>query len=79
LAGNIDIRATIEGWREQLLDLSKRNRLVNCHIGRRGALELEHPEFGQIWQTVVVEGARGVFAYKSNLLQLTAEEGAYVF
>ena len=68
MAERIDFHARVSEWREQLLDLSKRNRLINCRIGRGGALEIEHPASKEVWRQVVVESGRPTFPRKSELL-----------
>jgi hypothetical protein len=64
----IDIEQRIEEWRKQLLDTSKRNRLISCKIGRTGAIALEHPSPSQIWRTIVVEDGSLKFVWKSDLI-----------
>ena len=68
MAAQIDLTARIAEWREQLLDLSKRNRLINCRVGKAGALELAHPSTAVIWQTIVASGGQMEFPRKSELL-----------
>jgi hypothetical protein len=47
------IAATIEQWRGQLLDNSKRNRLINLSLlDRRG---LARPAAGRVWATLFSE------------------------
>lgn len=64
----IDILGQIERWREQLLDLSKRNRLINCRIGGRGALRLDHPTPDVVWREML-SGSSMVFRWKSELIE----------
>ena len=40
----LDIQTKLDDWRSKLLDLTKRNRLVNCKIGARGAIQILHPD-----------------------------------
>lgn len=78
------ILATIEDWRAKLLDLTKRNRLINCRIGPKAAIELLHPAPVKIWDDLVNRDSALTFALKtrlvdtSNLLKTTkpSEEGA---
>lgn len=58
----------IAEWRRQLLDLSKRNRLINCRVGPRGVLLLEHPGTDAIWDHLVVGNGLMRFPLKSRLV-----------
>ena len=64
----------IEEWRKRLLDLSKRNRLVNCKIGARAAIEIVHPEPESVWQRIVVDNGTMSFAWKRDLLDEEDED-----
>ena len=65
----------IEEWRKRLLDLSKRNRLVNCKIGARAAIEIIHPDQESVWQRIVVNNGTMSFAWKRDLLdQVDADD-----
>jgi hypothetical protein len=66
----------IEEWRKRLLDLSKRNRLVNCKIGARAAIEIVHPDSEGIWQRIVVNNGTMSFAWKRDLLDEEDEDGS---
>jgi len=70
-----NLHVQIEDWRKRLLDLSKRNRLINCKLGARGAIELEHPTPAEIWQQLVLSNGNMTFAWKQQLLGEQAEEG----
>ena len=63
----------IQEWRTNLLDLSRRNRLINCKIGTRGAIELEHPSAETIWQQLVVSSGAMTFSWKTQLLDLKTD------
>ena len=39
-----DIAAKIEEWRSQLLNTSKRNKLISFKAGRSGGVNLFHPD-----------------------------------
>src|SRR5581483_9301299 len=58
----------VSDWREKLLDLSKRNRLINCGTGKTGAVKLEHPPLAALWQSLVCESGRFTFAWRGELL-----------
>jgi len=68
-----DIDARITDWQKQLLDTTKRNRLIKFVTGRAGGVGLLHPGFGPLWQRLVVDGQPCVFAWKREILGLPAE------
>ena len=63
----IDILEQIERWRQQLLDTSKRNRLINCRIGGHGALRLHFPNTDLIWDKLL-SGSSMTFRWKRELV-----------
>ncbi len=65
---NVDVQAQIEEWRKQLLDLSNRNRLINCKVGPRAAIEIEHPTSSSIWSQIVGSQGSMTFVWKRDLL-----------
>jgi hypothetical protein len=68
-----DIRETIEAWRRNLLDLTKRNTLVNCRIGSRGAVRIAHPDAEEIWQRISIGDGSMTFARKDELVPAEEE------
>ena len=62
------LSAQIEEWRKQLLDISKRNRLVSLNLGRAGAVKLVHPGADSLWTSLVSEGKTMLFPLKRTLL-----------
>jgi hypothetical protein len=48
-----DLAAQILTWRTQLLDTTKRNRLINFKTGRYGGIQLAHPDPDSIWKRLV--------------------------
>ena len=65
---NPNIQAKIADWRKQLLDLSKRNRLINCKVGARGAIEIEYPALTKVWQRLVLDSKTMTFVWRRDLL-----------
>lgn len=59
----------VEQWRRSLLDLTKRNRLLNCPVGSRGALELVHPGPSKIYSGIVTRGGTLTFPWRRELLE----------
>ena len=64
----------IDEWRNHLLDLSKRNRLINCRIGTRAAVEIVHPDPDDFWQRIVVNNSAMTFVWKRALLDEEGED-----
>lgn len=62
------IFAQIEDWRSKLLDLTKRNRLINCKIGPTSALELVHPSPRVIWDHLANREVPLTFVWKASLV-----------
>lgn len=69
-----DITARIAEWRRNLLDVSKRNRLVKFVSGRNGGVHLLAPKFSDAWLRIAVEGRPVEFPWKRDLLGLPASE-----
>ncbi len=63
-----DIEARIEEWRNELLDTTKRNRLIHFRTGRGGGIALIHPDPGDFWHRLVIAGKPLTFARKCDLL-----------
>lgn len=61
------LEARIEEWRTNLLDLSKRNRLIHLNLGRYGAVKLIHPSPQTLWSNLVGSGERFSFPEKQYL------------
>src|SRR5262245_60934436 len=70
----IDLGERLEEWRRQLLDTSKRSRLVSCKFGRAGVLGIEHPGIDQVWETFGIQEAGAAFPWPSFLLGEDEEE-----
>jgi very-short-patch-repair endonuclease len=65
-----DIAACIEAWRKQLLDTTKRNRLINFKAGRTGGIALVHPDPDNLWHSLVTGNGGHTFAWKGDLIDL---------
>src|SRR5437868_2517743 len=63
-----DINARIDVWRTQLLDTTKRNRLINFKVGRTGGIALVYPDPGELWHHLVTSNADLTFVWKRDLL-----------
>jgi len=58
----------LEQWRERLLDLTKRNRLISCRLGKGGALPIEHPDLDDVISLLVDSDEKLTFAKRKWLL-----------
>src|SRR4051812_40926970 len=68
-----DVPARIESWRQNLLDTSRRNRLISYRAGRGGGIDFAHPDAATLWQRLVVADGRLEFRWKRDILGLPAE------
>ena len=60
---NIDIEKKIERWKEKLLDLGRRNRLINFRETKRSSLNIIHPYYASLWNTFVIHEKSLIFPY----------------
>src|SRR5437763_3278692 len=67
---SFDMTARIEAWRTQLLDTTRRNRLINFKTGRGGGILLLHPAPGDLWNHLL-GGSTLTFARRRDLLDLS--------
>jgi very-short-patch-repair endonuclease len=68
------IAAQIDAWRKQLLDTTKRNRLISFKVGRTGGIALVHPDAGDLWDRLVARNEAFTFVWKRDLVELPAGE-----
>jgi len=64
---NSHLAACLEQWRKRLLDIGKRNPLVNCRLSPKAALVLEHPPVADLWQALFA-GDELLFPWKRDLV-----------
>ena len=57
----LDLR--IEEWKKSLLDLGRRNRLINFVEGRRNNVKIIYPLFEDLWQVLVAKEKEVNFPY----------------
>jgi very-short-patch-repair endonuclease len=69
----MDVSAQIQGWRQQLLDTSKRNRLISFKAGRTGGIPLVHPDSADLWQRLVADDKSVTFVRQAELIDLPEE------
>lgn len=70
-----DVLETIGSWREKLLDLTKRNRLINCRLGKSGPILLEHPGLECLWRLLATENQTLTFPWRRDLVPSHAQDG----
>lgn len=58
---NVDKK--LDAWKNKLLDLGKRNRLLNYHDTKRANLQIQKPEFSELWGSFVLNENPLVFPY----------------
>ena len=70
------IAQLIEEWKKKLLDLSKRNNLLNFRTTRRGTLTIAYPDFDELYSSLT-DGDELQFAKPSQEeeFDLFGEEG----
>jgi very-short-patch-repair endonuclease len=68
-----DIDVRIAEWRKQLLDTTKRNRLIKFVAGRIGGIDLVRPSTSEFWTRLVRDDGTLTFPWKRNLLGLPRE------
>src|SRR3954471_17472543 len=71
---SISLTDRIEEWRSQLLDTSKRNRLISLSLGRAGAVKLVHPGAEVLWTRLVGDGGSMTFPTRQSLLGGPADD-----
>ena len=62
----IDLGLKIENWKNKLLDLGKRNRLLNFKDNRNNTLTLQQPSIFELWEMFVINCKSIVFPYESE-------------
>ncbi len=65
---SIDSHAKIEYWKSQLLDLGKRNKMVNYRETARSTLKIVAPEFTSMYKKLVQDEDELVFQYLIDII-----------
>lgn len=63
----IDIDRKIDSWKNQLLDLGKRNRLINYRDSKRSNLRITQPTLSALWKHFVVSEKPLIFPYVPDI------------
>jgi hypothetical protein len=69
-----DLSAQIKAWRDDLLDTTKRNRLINLKTGRYGGIQLVHPDPGSLWLRLVARNEPLTFPWQRDLIDLPDDQ-----
>lgn len=62
----VDLGLKIENWKNKLLDLGKRNRLLNFKDNKNNTLTLQQPSIFELWEMFVIDCKSIVFPYESE-------------
>lgn len=57
------LQNSIEQWKKRLLDLGKRNRLVNFRESKRSSVKITSPSINELWKHIVINEKELVFPY----------------
>ena len=52
---SLNIEQKVDIWKNKLLDLGKRNRLINYRETKRSSLTIKNPGIFDLWKTVVID------------------------
>ena len=73
----IDIEQKIEKWKNKLLDLGKRNRLLNYKETKRSSLQILKPDCVSLWKTFVQDEKPLEFPYFDEFSNELFDEYSY--
>lgn len=57
----------IENWKKLLLDLGKRNRLINLIEGKRNSIKITNPSCEELWECIVIKEREAIFPYAKRV------------
>ena len=72
----INVDKKLDAWKNKLLDLGKRNRLLNYHDTKRANLQIQKPEFSELWGSFVLNENPLVFPYYDDFGSLFEDSDA---
>lgn len=70
----VGIDQKVEIWKNKLLDLGKRNRLINYRETKRSTLSIKTPEIFNLWESLVEKGDPLEFPYYREAQEEADEE-----
>lgn len=73
----IDIELKIENWKNKLLDLGKRNRLLNYRVTKRSSLQIFIPDCFSLWKTFVEDEKSLELPYFDDFSNEILDEDSY--
>lgn len=73
----IDVEYKIEKWKNKLLDLGKRNRLLNYKETKRSSLQIVKPDFFSLWKSFVQDEKPLEFPFHDEFATFLFEELSY--
>lgn len=72
----VNMSAKLNTWKNKLLDMSKRNRLLNYRDTRRSNLRIKFPGIYDLWDSFVVSEQSLIFPFVDENQQLSLEDEA---
>lgn len=72
---SLNIEQKVEIWKNKLLDLGKRNRLINYRITKRSSLMIKNPGIYDLWDTVVTNEDKLCFPFYIETVEEINGEG----
>lgn len=74
LDGAIKMDSRVDAWKKKLLDLGKKNRLLNYRDTKRGSIRIVAPDSLSLWQTFVEDEKPIVFPYINEEAELNSDD-----
>lgn len=74
LDGAIKMDSRVDAWKKKLLDLGKKNRLLNYRDTKRGSIRIVAPDPLSLWQTFVEDEKPIVFPYINEEAELNSDD-----
>lgn len=71
-----DINQKFDIWKNKLLDMGKRNNLLNYHDTKRGSLQIKIPAIYDLWDSFVIKEQPIEFPYAEDIDDEAAEDNA---
>ena len=79
LDGAINMDSRVDAWKKKLLDLGKKNRLLNYRDTKRGSIRIVAPDPLSLWQTFVEDEKPIVFPYINEEAELNGDDDGKSF
>lgn len=72
---SLNIEQKVDIWKNKLLDLGKRNRLINYRETKRSSLTIKNPGIFDLWKTVVIDEDKLCFPFYIEPIEEINGEG----